>query len=98
MIALAIKHFPQYTVRDIYEQFNEHTLYTLVIALSKNEYEEKKFTAKCAGLEIEEPKKVKPMKKDDWKLFMQEIKKSEADYKMKSNLRSLPGGARRWKK
>ena len=76
-----MKHFPQYTLNDIYQDFNASTLAILIKGLSLNEYDDKMFIAKCHGLEVKEEKKTRPMEKKDWKLFAQAIKKSEEEYR-----------------
>ena len=53
---------------------------------SKVEYEEKEFKAKCHGLEIKRHEE-KKMEKTDWKMFMEQIRKCNSEYRLNNNLK-----------
>ena len=86
---MALRAFPQYTITDIYTQFNANRLNLLLESNSRIDYDEKTFTAKCHGLIMKDDKPPDKMKKEDWKLFMNTIKKANSENRLNKNLGAL---------
>lgn len=86
---MALRTFPQYTISDIYSQFNSNTLNLLLESSTRLEYDEKTFIAKCHGMVLKNDTPRKKMDKKDWKMFLGQIKKVNAEHRLNNNLAHL---------